>query len=303
MKAIVFDAPGGPEALRLAELPDPRPADGQVRVRVKAAGVQPYDYAVRQGWVPRGVEVSSPSLLGNEFSGVVDEVGPGATGFPVGTEVVGFAVLACYAEYVVVPTDQIVRKPETMSFLEGGGLSGCGQAAHTALEVLGVQKGETVLVHAAAGGVGTIAVQLAVDLGATVIGTASEANHDYLRSLGAVPVTYGDGLVERVREVAPQGVDAAIDGAGEQALRQSLELVDNRSRIGTLVEFGLVEELGVRPLVSQRSAARLAALTELNARGGLALHVRSTYPLAEAAKAHVEVESGHGRGKVVLSID
>ncbi|WP_424185800.1 NADP-dependent oxidoreductase [Actinokineospora sp. G85] len=302
MRAMVFDTPGGPEVLRVAELPDPHPAEGELRVRVRAAGVQPYDCAVRQGWVPRGVVLDSPVVLGNEFAGVVDEVGSGVTGFAEGDEVVGFAVLACYAEYVVVGPGQVVAKPATMSFHQAGGLSGCGQAAHTALEDLGVAGGETVLVHAAAGGVGTVAVQLAVDLGATVVGTASEGNHDYLRSLGAIPVAYGDGLVERVRDLAPRGVDAVVDGAGAQALRQSVELVADRSRIGTLVAFELVEELGVRPLVSRRSAARLAALTELHERGGLDVHVRGVHPLAEAAVAHAEVESGHGRGKVVLEV-
>ncbi|WP_156753419.1 NADP-dependent oxidoreductase [Actinokineospora pegani] len=302
MRAVVFDAPGGPEVLRVAELPDPHPGEGELRVRVRAAGVQPYDYAVRRGWVPRGVALDFPVVLGNEFAGVVDEVGAGVTGVAEGDEVVGFAVLACYAEHVVVGPGQVVAKPATMSFHQAGGLSGCGQAAHTALEALGVAEGETVLVHAAAGGVGTVAVQLAVDLGATVVGTASEGNHDYLRSLGAIPVAYGDGLVERVRDLAPRGVDAVVDGAGAQALRQSVELVADRSRIGTLVAFELVEELGVRPLVSRRSAARLAALTELHERGGLAVHVRGVHPLAEAAEAHAEVESGHGRGKVVLEV-
>lgn len=184
---------------------------------MRAAGVQPHDCAVRQGRAPLGAGVGSPTVLGNEFSGVVDETGPDATGFPVGTEVVGFAVLASCAEFVVGPTDRVVGKPDTMTFEEGGGLSGCGQTAHTALEVLGVREGETLLVHAAAGGVGTVAVQLAVARGATVTGTASEGNHDSLRSSGAIPVTYGDGLVERVRALAPRGVDAALHGAGEQA--------------------------------------------------------------------------------------
>ncbi|MGW5053501.1 NADP-dependent oxidoreductase [Actinokineospora sp. NPDC004072] len=300
MKAVVCVAAGGPEVLELVDLPDPEPGPGQVRVRVRAAGVQPVDIAVRQGFVPRGVEVRHPQVLGNEFAGEVDRLGPGATGFAPGDAVVGFAVLACYAEHVVVGVDQIVAKPPTMTFEQAGGLSGGGQTAHTALEELRVSAGETLLVHAAAGGVGTVAVQLAKDLGATVVGTASPANHDYLRALGAIPVAYGDGLVERVRAAAPGGVHAALDAAGADALRASVELVADRDRIGTLVAFDLVAELGVRAVFSRRSAARLAALADLHARGGLDLHVRAAYPLAAAADAHADVERGHGRGKVVI---
>ncbi|UVS77546.1 NADP-dependent oxidoreductase [Actinokineospora sp. UTMC 2448] len=296
MKAVVATAAGGPDVLELVDLPDPLPGSGQIRVRVKAAGVQPFDVGVRQGWAPRGIEIRHPQLLGNEFAGVVDLLGPDVTAFAPGDAVVGFAVLACYAEYVVVNVDQVVVKPAAMSFEQAGGLSGSGQAAHTALEDLRVGAGDTLLVHAAAGGVGTVAVQLAKQRGATVIGTAGAANHEYLRELGAIPVTYGPGLVERVRAVAPNGVDAALDGAGAEALRASVELVADRSRIGTLVAFDLVDELGVRALFSRRSADRLAALTAAHPR----VHVRATYPLADAAAAHRDVETGHGRGKVVI---
>lgn len=160
-----------------------------------------------------------------------------------------------------------------------------------------------MLIHAAAGGVGTIAVQLARAWGATVIGTASERNHDYLRSLGAIPVAYGDGLIDRVRSIKPDGVDAVFDAAGGEALLDSLALVQNKNRIGTIVAFELAQKLGVRVIRSQRSVDRLAELAELYEQGKLHIHIRKTFPLHQAADAHREIESGHGRGKVVLVMD
>jgi NADPH:quinone reductase-like Zn-dependent oxidoreductase len=190
-----------------------------------------------------------------------------------------------------------------MPWEEAGVLTASGQTAHTALGTLGVGHGDTVLIHAAAGGVGSFAVQIARAWGARVIGTASERNHDYLRSLGAVPVVYGPGLVDRVKAAAPEGVSAALDAAGEEALRASVELVGDRSRIGTIVAFDRVEELGVRAIRSQRSKDRLAELVQLYEQGELKIHVSRTFSLSEAAEAHRIVESGHVRGKVVLRID
>lgn len=230
-------------------------------------------------------------------------MGEGVTNFSVGDEVLGWALLACYAEYVVVDVNQIVHKPQGMPWKEAAVISASGQTAHTALQELGVSKGETVLIHAAAGGVGTFAVQLAQVWGAHVIGTASERNHEYLQSLGAAPVAYGTGLADRVRNVAPSGVDVALDAAGGDALRSSVELIEDRSRIGTIVSFELVEKLGVLAIRSQRSVERLMELVTLYTQGKLSIHIRTTFPLEQAADAHREVETGHGRGKVVLTID
>ncbi|MGI5214762.1 NADP-dependent oxidoreductase [Plantactinospora sp. CA-290183] len=305
MRAIAFSEFGPPEVLRLVELPTPAAGPGQVRVRIRAAGVQPYDCALRAGWTPPGVTGGFPRIPGNEFAGVVDQIGPGvgASGITVGAEVLGFGQLNCYAEYLVVPADQVTAKPPEMPWAVAGGFTAGAQTAHIALAELGLGKGDTLLVHAAAGAVGTVAVQLAVDRGATVIGTAREENHDYLRSLGAIPVAYGDGLLDRVRALAPDGVDAALDGAGGAALEVSLALVPARDRIVTLVEHARAPELGVRTTRNLRSAARLAELADLYAQGRLRIHVRRTYPLARAADAHREVESRHGRGKVVLLVD
>ncbi|GAA1828119.1 NADP-dependent oxidoreductase [Luedemannella flava] len=294
---------GGPEVLTLTDLPDPQAGPGQVRVRVRAAGVLPFDLGVRQGWAPPSVDLTFPVVPGNEFAGVVDQVGEGVTGVAVGAEVLGYGLLGGYAERVVVPADQVVAKPPALPWEVAGGLSGNGQGAHMALEAVRVGPGDTVLIHAAAGGLGTIAVQLARAWGATtVIGTASPANHAYLRSLGAVPVAYGPGLVDRVRAVAPDGVDAALDAAGPEALYASAELVRDRGRVRTMVSDEAALELGIPALTPARSGARLADLVRLTLRGDLRLHLRRVYPLRDAADAHRDLATGHGRGKIVLRV-
>ncbi|MFF5114666.1 NADP-dependent oxidoreductase [Streptosporangium sp. NPDC000509] len=303
MKAAAFFEFGGPEVLRAAELPTPEAGEGQVRVRVRAAGVQPFDLAIREGWTPPGVSGELPRVPGNEFAGVVDQVGEGVGGISVGAEVLGFDLLNCYAEYVVVSAENVTPKPANMPWEVAGGFTAGTQTAHIALRQLGVKEGDTVLVHAAAGGVGTAAVQLARLWGAaTVIGTAREENHDYLRALGATPVTYGEGLLERVRALAPGGVDLVVDGAGGEALDVSLELVKG-DRIVTLVEHDRAAELGVQRTRGVREASRLAELAALYAKGDLVFPVRRTYPLERAADAHREVAGRHGQGKVVLVTD
>ncbi|MFI9361645.1 NADP-dependent oxidoreductase [Kitasatospora sp. NPDC053057] len=302
MKAVTVPRPGGPEVLRVTEVPDPEPGAGEVRVRVYAAGVQPVDLAIREGFRPPGMAAEPPFVLGNEFAGVVDRLGPGVDDWRVGDEVLGFRVLGCQAELVTVDAAQLVAKPAGMPWEQAGALSASGQTAHVALTLLGVGPGDTVLVHGAAGGVGTVAVQLARAWGATVIGTASERNHDYLRELGAVPVTYGEGLVGRVRAVAPQRVDAAFDAAGRGALAASVELVADRDRIGTVVDYPEAERLGVRGLRAPRTAERLAELVRLWEAGGLRLEIAESLPLERAEEAHRLVGTGHVRGKVVLTV-
>lgn len=302
MRAAAIDSFGGAGNLRVHSLPVPEPGPGEVLVRVRSAGVQLTDAAVRAGWTPPGAVIEFPQILGNEFAGVVRRVGPGVDGFTVGDEVVGFRMLGCYAEFVAVSAAQVVRRPTGVSWLEAGALSASGQTAHTALERLDVNAGQTLVVHGAAGGVGSMAVQLAVARGVTVVGTASLANHDYLRSLGAEPVEYGTGQLSRLRAATPRGVDAVLDAAGSDNLLTSIHLVSDRSRIGTIVDFELSGLLGCRWISSDRSAARLTELMELCTHGTLTVTVRKTYTLDTAADAHRDVESGHGRGKVVLVI-
>ncbi|MEU6057089.1 NADP-dependent oxidoreductase [Streptomyces sp. NPDC047097] len=304
MKAAALTSFGGPEVLTLTEVATPQAGPGQLRVRVRSAGVNHFDTAIREGWAPPTVDNSFPVVPGNEYAGVVDQLGEGVTGHSVGDEVFGYCTLGAYAEYVVVSAEQITAKPESLPWDIAGGFSANGVGAHMCLREMKVGPGDTVLIHAAAGALGTFAVQLALAWGAsTVIGTASEANHDYLRSMGAVPVTYGDGLVERVRALAPDGVDAALDIAGDDALRASVELVKDKNRIRTMISDELATELDVPAVTPKRSNAQLAELAELHTQGKLRLHIRQALPLAEAAEAHRSIETGHGRGKIVLLVD
>lgn len=243
-----------------------------------------------------------PQRLGNEFAGVVDAVGSGVEEVSVGDEVFGWAMLTSYAEHVVVSTSDIVLKPGGLPWVDAGVLSASGQTAMTALDLLDVSDGDTVLIHAAAGGVGSFAVQIARATGATVIGTASQRNHEYLRTLGAIPVAYGEGLADRVRAMVP-GVTAALDASGTvEALQASVELVADRQRTGTVAFQPAADALGVRQLSTQRSADRLHRLADLHTRAQLTVVIQQTYPLDQAAQAHHAIDTGHVRGKLALTV-
>jgi len=301
MRAAVFDRYGPPEVLRIMELSDPEPGPGHVRVRVRAAGVQPFDVGVRRGrmsWMP----AHFPQTIGQEYSGVIDRLGPGAVeaGLEVGTAVLGSTTMNGNAELVAVPLEHVVRKPEELDFPTAAGLVAASQTAAGALRELAVEPGDVLLVHAAAGSVGTVAVQLAVLAGATVIGTASPANHAYLRQLGAIPVAYGDDLVAAVRATGNTPT-VALDAAGGAAIAQSVRLGVAPDRIGTIVDDQAAAEHGARVVRAGRSPERLAEVVALAARGVLTMPIRA-YPLAQVVEAHAAVESRHGRGKVVLIV-
>ncbi|QXJ19762.1 NADP-dependent oxidoreductase [Actinomadura graeca] len=303
-RVIVFDGPGGPEALRLAEVAEPRPGPGQVRVRVRAAGVQPFDVAVVGGWLPAGADAAYPRTPGNEFAGVIDSLGEGVTGPAAGDEVLGFTLLNAYREHLVVPAAQVTAKPPAMPWEVAGGFTAPAQTAYNSLEELQAGRGDTLLVHGAAGAVGTVAVQLGRLWGATVIGAAREGQHAYLRSLGALPVAYGDGFADRVRGLAPDGtVTASLDGVGGAALDATLDLVRDRSRIITLHDHDRAAALGVRLSPARRTAARLAEMAGLYARGDLTWHVHAAFPLERVADAHRAYRAGGIRGKIVLTVD
>lgn len=301
-RAITFSRYGGADVLELSDIEVRHPGSGQVLIAVRAAGVQPSDAATRRGDFARWNPVSFPCQLGNEFSGVVEEVGQGVDGGLAGSAVLGFQPLACFAEALVVGVDQFVPKPDSMTWEEAGALSASGQTADTALDTLGVDDGDTVLIHAAAGGVGSFAVQLARVRGARVIGTASPANHQYLRDLGAIPVAYGPGLEDRVLSLAPEGVTASLHAIGGEALEISTRLVSDTSRIGTLTDWGNAARLGIQMLGTQRSAERLRRLVELYEKGQLRVSIWKTFPLDQTAAALTEVETGHVRGKVVVTV-
>jgi enoyl reductase len=300
-RAVVFDEYGGPEVLRILESDPPEPGPGQVMVRVQAAGVQPFDCLFRSGAAHAWAPAEFPQRLGNEFAGTIDAVGDGVAGFSVGDEVLGWAMLSSHADHVVAGQHEIVAKPQGMPWPDAGVLSASGQTAATALRLLGVTADDTVLIHAAAGGVGSFAVQIAHASGARVIGTASERNHPYLRELGATPVMYGDGLVGRVPELAGGKVTASLDASGTvEALHASLELVADKSRIATVAYQPVANDLGIRRLSTERSAEQLAELTGLYASDRLRVSIQHAYPLEQTAEAHRAVETGHVRGKVVL---
>jgi enoyl reductase len=298
-RAVVYNEYGGPEVLHVVELPDPEPGPGQVRIRVRAAGVQPADTKLRSGAWQSWAPVTFPGRLGNEAAGTVDAVGSEVTDFAVGDDVLGPANGA-YADTVVSDAKLLARKPAALPWSEAGALSASGQTASTVLEDLGVGPGETLLINAAAGGVGLMAVQIAVANGVRVIGTARESNHDFLRELGAIPVTYGPGLADRVRAAAPEGVDAALDAAGGDALAVSLELVGKPDKVGTIVDQAAASRLGVRSLGTRRSGSRLAELVALAEAGELQVLVWKEFPLDQVVDAHRESEGRHLRGKIVL---
>ncbi|SFC05650.1 NADPH:quinone reductase [Nocardioides terrae] len=297
---------GGPEVLDLVEADVPSPGPEEVRIVVRAAGVNPADAKLRQGLFGRP---PLPLRLGSEVAGVVAEVGSGVDHLRPGDEVVAYRVSGGYATELVTKAANAFRKPADLPFEEAAGLLLAGVTATQALEVAAAGKGDTLLVHGASGGVGQLLVQLARLRGVRVIGTGSARSADVLHELGAEPVEYGDGLAARVRALAPDGVTCAIDLAGtDEALAVSLELVDDRDRIVTAAPGEAAVEAGIRaigggpgadPGTAIRNAAR-ADLVRLAGEGSIRVRVARTFPLAEAADAQRLVAEGHSAGKVVL---
>lgn len=295
MKAVTFSAYGEPDVLQLSNVDEPHVKSNNIRVSIRAAGVNPADWKFRRGLFG---SAPFPSIPGFEFAGVVETVGDGVDGVAVGDEVLGSA-MATYAELVV--TNQFVAKPNTLSWEIAGGLPVVARTAYRAVEELRVGAGDTLLVHAAAGAVGSMAVQLARQRGAIVIGTASESNHQYLKSIGAIAVTYGVGLVERVRSIAPHGVTAVFDAAGRGALPDSIELAGGTERVVTIADPDAGKH-GVRFIQGTWDAEALARIAQQVAAGEIAFRIARTYRLEEAAAAHRESETGHVQGKIVLLV-
>ncbi|MFE5406118.1 NADP-dependent oxidoreductase [Streptomyces sp. NPDC056580] len=308
MRAIITNRYGGPETLEFAETDDPKVSPDQVLVRVKAAGVNPVDWKIVAGHLDPIMYVHFPLVPGWDVAGVVEAVGLDTPEFSVGDEVFGYVRKdevqhGTYAELVAAPVRTLARKPASLDWRQAAGVPLAGLMALQSLRRVGVSEGDTVLVHAAAGGVGSFAVQIAVAMGARVIGTASERNHDYLSSLGAEPVTYEDGdrLIDRVRQLAPEGVDAAVDNVGGDAVAASQDLLKDPSRLASIVDPGVTQRGGhhvwVRP-----DSADLAELAELADAGKLKVHIDRALPLAEAAEAFRLSQSGKTRGKLVLEV-
>ncbi|RUP29331.1 MAG: NADP-dependent oxidoreductase [Mycolicibacterium sp.] len=301
-RIVQFAEYGTPEVLRVVDAEPPVPGPTQVRIAVRATGVIPIDWKILSGQMRELFPVELPAGVGSDVAGVVDAVGAEVTEWAVGDEVLGQSTTGSFADYALTESDEIVRKPAGVAWEVAGSLAGAGGTAYAVLKKLGIKAGETLLIHAAAGGVGTFAVQLAKAQGVNVIGTAGEANHEYLRSLGATPVTYGDGLAERVRAVAPQGVDAVLDASGRGEIPLSIELTGNPARVLTLVAFDAAGT-GIQIHAGGSGSELGAALRELAAlaeQARLVVSISQTFPLTEAAAALSASMTGHGHGKIAV---
>lgn len=308
MKGISYSRYGGPETLAYGDVRDPRVGPDSVLVKVRAAAVNPVDWKCREGYLDGLIEPVFPVVPGWDVAGVVVQPGASVTEFAVGDEVIGyvredFLSRGTFAEYVAAPVRTLARKPRNLTWEAAAGLPLVGLTAYQVLTgVLQVKRDETVLVHAAAGGVGSIAVQLARHLGARVIGTASEHNHDFVRGLGGEPVEYGDGLMERVRGLAPEGVNVAFDTVGGDALKASADLLAPEGRLVSIADPDVVD-YGGRYYFVRPDAGDLLRLSELAEQGVVSVHVSETFPLERAADAHRLNQEGRTRGKIVVTVD
>ena len=302
-RAVRFDQYGGIDVLNVVDVADPVPGPGQLLVRVKAAGINPGEAKIRQGMLHERWPATFPSGQGSDLAGVVEAVGDGADGFRAGDEVIGFTDgRASQAELVVIDAKNATRRPAGVPWEVAGALFVAGATAWAAARAVDLSEGDTVVVSGAAGGVGSLTVQLARRAGATVIGLASERNHDWLRGHGVVPVAYGDGVADRIREAAPDGVDAFIDTVGSPYVDLALELGVAPDRIDTIADFEAVAKHGVKAdgNAAGASAETMAELAGLIDEGALEVPIAATYPLDRVRDAYAELERNHTRGKIVL---
>jgi NADPH:quinone reductase-like Zn-dependent oxidoreductase len=303
MRAVRFDQYGGVDVLEVREVEDPVAGPGQVLVAVKAAGINPGEISIREGLLHERWPATFPSGEGSDLAGVVRTVGEGVTGFAPGDEVLGWTEeRASQAELVVVPAEQLTAKPPSVSWEVAGSLFVAAMAAYASVDAVAPQAGETVVVSAAAGGVGSVAAQLARRTGATVIGLAGESNHDWLRAHDIVPVSYGDGQAERIREAAGGRIDALIDTFGGGYVDLAIELGVAPERINTIIDREAAARVGAKTQGTHdvATAAILAELVALVANGGLDIEIARTYPLDQVREAFTELSDRHTRGKIVL---
>jgi NADPH:quinone reductase-like Zn-dependent oxidoreductase len=308
MKAVRFDEYGGADVLKVADVPVPDPGAGQVLVRVKAAGINPGEAKIREGLLHALWPATFPSGQGSDLAGVVDRLGPGVTTVAAGDEVIGWVdTRSAQAEYAVVDADNLAGKPADVPWEVAGALGVAGFTAWAALRAVNLKAGDTVAVSAAAGGVGSLTVQLARRAGATVVGIAGPDNQEWLREHGVIPVRYGEDLVGRIFDAlltTPQ-VDAFIDTHGGDYVEFAInELGVEPSRVDTIVRHDAVREYGVKAEgnAAGASAATLAELAQLIAAGELEVPITATYPLDQVREAYERLATGHVRGKIVLLV-
>lgn len=300
MKAVQFSRFGGPEVLEIVERAEPHPGLGEIRIRVRAAGINASDWKKRQGLMDQEL----PQTLGYEAAGIVDEIGAHVDGVAIGGRVFGaspygaaqaeLAVLSCWAPI-----------PDTLDYARSAAIPAAAETAARSLDQLGVTAGSVVLINGASGSVGSAAVQLAVDRGARIIGTGSASTHDLLRSLGAEPVEYGAGMTDRIRAITPSGVDLALDVAGSGVLAELIQLTGDPNRVITVADFLGAQQTGVRFSRGDtgRATYALAQVARMAAEGRFYVRVGRTFPLAEVAEAHRVGERGTVRGKLLLLVD
>lgn len=302
--AVRFKEYGGVDVLDVMQVDRPRPGAGDVLVRVKAAEINPGEAKIREGLLHDRWPATFPSGQGSDLAGIVEEIGEGVTGFAVGDAVIGFTnSRGSQAEYVVVRAVDLTHRPDGVSWEAAGSLFVAGTTAYAAVRAVSVGDGDTLVVSGAAGGVGSIVVQLAKNAGARVIGLAGEANHEWLAKHGAIPIRYGDGVAERIKEVSGGHLDAFIDTHGGNYVELALDLGIRPDRIDTIVDFRAAGKYGVKNEgnAAAGNADVLAKLATLVSEGRLEIPIARVYSLSEVRDAYRELERGHTRGKIVLT--
>jgi NADPH:quinone reductase-like Zn-dependent oxidoreductase len=305
MKAVRFDKYGDRSVLYIAEVDEPTPTEGRVVVKVRAAGINPGEAAIRGGAMEARFPSTFPSGEGSDFAGVISAVGPDVEDFIVGDGVLGWSFeRSSHAEYVSVPADQLIHKPAALGWLEAGGLYVVGVTAFAAVDAINVQEGDIVAVSAAAGGVGTLVVQLLLLRGATVLAIASESNHQWLEAKGAIPVAYGENLKADLQAAAPTKIDAFIDLFGPEYIDLALDLGVAPERIETIISFARAAEVGAQTKGSgdATNTEVLAYMADLVASGQIEFPIAATFPLEQVSNAFELLEQGHTHGKVVLVV-
>ncbi|OBJ62527.1 NADP-dependent oxidoreductase [Mycobacterium sp. 1423905.2] len=302
-RAVRFDRYGGRDVLYVADIEMPTPGPGEVVVEIRAAGINPGEAAIRQGAMHEMFPATFPSGEGSDLAGIVTVVGPEVTEFAVGDEVLGFSFRrSSHATHTAVPVTQLIRKPPEMSWEVAGSLYVVGVTAYAAVRAVAPEAGETVAVSAAAGGVGTVVVQLLVHRGVRVLGIAGPDNWEWLRAHGVTPIAYGDGLPQRLREAAPQGIDAFIDLFGPDYVQLAVDLGVAPERIETIIAFQKAGEVGAKTegSVDASTPEVLAEIAGLVASGVIDFDIAATFPLDRVADAFAVLEQRHTHGKIVL---